>query len=653
MPTLTNIGDFALFKPSQAYLYVEQIRDYSVDLTGTLAALEFRWSLDNSTYSAWIELNMDNLRAIILDPTKELWIEFRATLVTGGPVTVDNFQVELETTPYDPYSDYTPPAINCAESGNVTSITRVLDLCFNPYDVNPAICLYNELSYMVNNLFGHNTEYFRAVPNKAAADITLKEYTLYDVDAAKCVKVLVENNEFPSSQLSYNPFGIDFELPFEIQIDKRYWEEIMGHNTGPQKNDIIYFPLNGRIYEVLSSFLFKAFMEQDSYWKVSLVKYQPKSNRYEPEGVRTLLDDLTTDSSEQFEEDLREQEEQYTKPQQYNRFIGNDGYDPSREAIDEKIVVIEKKVTNYSTVIAEFYYKLNSLVKLNQTSQNVAVQYREPVNFSLGDEIAYSAWFSEDKPAFFNPNDLVSIMALDTGNNKLTFEISANRNYAVGDYLKLYRVGGLTVYGVVDTVINPSKYILQLNSDVVAYLDNYNMTWTGLSSYKIEKTIPNNYLNGYDDATQKGIKIDLLVSRYIRITLNTDEYIFAMDQDLIQGSWYSVFINVSNQFRQASVNIWERKWIEGDPSSPQTTELFNIYNKTINSIEPEDRINTLKYNLLASNLQLTNIRLFDQTAEIEKQSTILNQNIVQDSQRALVIDNALPRLSLPFIAQSK
>lgn len=653
MPTLTNIGDFALFKSNDPYLYVTQMRDYSVDLDGTVASLEFRWSIDNLTYSAWIELTMDNLRDVVLDPNQKLYVEFRATLVSGGPVTVDNFQIDLEQEPWDPYEGYVPPCIDCNECGNLTSVTRIQDLCFKPYEVNAASCLFTELSYMVNQLFGHDVEYFRSVPNKAAQDITLKEYTLYDVEPAKCVKLLVPNNEFPDSKLSFNPFGIEFEAPFEVEVDKAYWEEIFGHDTGPQKQDIIYFPLNGRIYEVLSSYLFKAFMERDAYWKVSLIKYQPKASRYEPDGVRQLLDDLTTDTSELFEEELRDQEEKYTKPQQYNRFIGNDQYDPSRKAIDKNLSVIEKRITNFSTVIAEYYYTLNNLTKLNDPTQIAAVEYHEPVRFTTDQERAYSAWFSETAPTVFNPSDLVELMALDTNTNQLTIQIAKNRNYVVDDYIQLFRTGGLNLYGKVITVLAPNSYILQLNPDVISYLDTYNMTWSGLMNYKAQKTVPHNFIYGYDEGTSNGLRIDLLVNRYVRITMNDDEYIFPLDIDLARGKWYGLFVNMSNQFRQTSVGIWERKWIEGDPASPQTTELFNIYNKTINQIVPEDRITTSNYKLLASNMSITNIRLFNHTAEVEKQSVILNQNIVNDAQNAIIIDNALPSLKLPFIAQSK
>ena len=41
MPILTNIGDFALFRTTDPYLYVQQMRDYTVELDGTQAALEF------------------------------------------------------------------------------------------------------------------------------------------------------------------------------------------------------------------------------------------------------------------------------------------------------------------------------------------------------------------------------------------------------------------------------------------------------------------------------------------------------------------------------------------------------------------------------------------------------------------------------------
>ena len=74
------------------------------------------------------------------------------------------------------------------------------------------------------------------------------------------------------------PFGVDFEMPFEIQIDKNYFQEIFGDGAGPQKRDVIWFPNTDRIYEVSSSYLFRDFMNEPLYFKVTLIKWLPKAN---------------------------------------------------------------------------------------------------------------------------------------------------------------------------------------------------------------------------------------------------------------------------------------------------------------------------------------------------------------------------------------
>lgn len=649
MQTLLNPGDFALYKQQEPYYNVTAIRNYTAEIEGDVFAGEFRWSTDNVTFSAWIELNDYNLRTLQLNPEEQFWIEFRITLVSGGPIKVGEFHLEVETADFNPYEGYVPPQFGCSETGNVTCITRIQDLCFKPYNVNAAACLYADLSYMVNNLFGHEIEYFRAIPDKRAKDVTLMEYTLYNVEDSQCVKVLVPNNEFPDSKLTYNPFGIDFEMPFEVHIDKQYWEEIFGHDTGPQKRDIIYFPLTRRIYEVQSSYLFRAFMERDSYWKVNLVKYSPKGNRYEPPIVRDTLDSLSTSVTEEFERELRETEEKITNPQQYNYFIGNREYDPSRDSINEKITVLENKLVNFSTLISEFQYSLMNLTNYNQPT--VAVQYREPVILGTTDERSYSAWFSPKAPLVFVPTDNVSNFVLL--GTQMTLNISANRNYSVGDYIKISRIGGITLFGKIATVNSPTSYMLTIDQAVIDALNQLNPMWTGLNSFKAERIVPTNFLNGYDVDTNTGIKIDMYAERYFVITFNQDRYIFSMDKDLRKDNWYGLHLNISNKFKQLNINVWERKWKENIASSPQTTDLFNIFNNTINNVSFPEITLSSKFNLLASNVLITNIRLYDQTAEIEKQAIMLNQNIVQNADRAIIIDNALPRLSLPFIGQSK
>lgn len=651
MAELINEGDFAIFKDTEPKYNIREIRDFSTDLQGEIAAIELRWSFDDKTYSGWVELTTENLRNIKTDPDSPIWFEFRVTLVSGGPITINTIELEMEYRPTDKFKGLTANSFSCIETGNITAISRIEDLCFKPYDVNPAICLQDELNYMINSLLGMDVNYYRASPKKGSTDVRLFEHTLFDVaEKPVCFKVMVEDNKFPDAELSYNPFGIDFERPFEVEITKSYWDEYFGDGTGPQKRDILHFTINNRIYEVMSSTLVKGFMEKNTHWKVSLVKYNPKSNRYEPDAVRDAFDELTTDSSELFETQLREEEERETKPQQYSNFTGTI-YDPSRKEINKDIVIVEKNINNYNLVIAESFYDLRNLVDFSVgEKQDIAVKYHSVVDFPVVNDFSYSSWFSAQEPRFRIPIDTIENHTFDYSSNKLQFRINKNRPYQIGDLIKIERAGNITFYGKVVNKIANDEYELEINESVIEHIESVNSMWESLSSYQATRILPVNLLNGYHN--DKGVIINLIANRYFSVQLNNDEYIFPVDKNLTDD-FYGLFVNVSSQFNQISVYLWQRKWIEDIVSSPETSDLFNIYNKTMNNVSIPDITNSGEWKINAGNVLLTNIRLFDKIVPFETQSIILNQNIVQDADRAIIIDNAISKFNLPFIGQTK
>jgi hypothetical protein len=59
------------------------------------------------------------------------------------------------------------------------------------------------------------------------------------------------------------------------------------------------------------------------------------------------------------------------------------------------------------------------------------------------------------------------------------------------------------------------------------------------------------------------------------------------------------------------------------------------------------------YKIFTGPIYLSNIRLFKNMIDIDNQSTVLNQNIVRDSQLAHIIDNAKPLLNIPKFARNK
>jgi hypothetical protein len=136
----------------------------------------------------------------------------------------------------------------------------------------------------------------------------------------------------------------------------------------------------------------------------------------------------------------------------------------------------------------------------------------------------------------------------------------------------------------------------------------------------------------------------------------------------IYGEWYAVVVNVSNKYKQVAINFWEMSY---DPTNPQdqSSNLKNIHeyvkslsttytfaaepdlNQDLNS--PYYGTDNNSYKIITSPLLLSNIRLFKQMIDIDKQSIVLNQSIVRDAQLAHIIDNAQPKLKLPKFANRK
>ena len=71
------------------------------------------------------------------------------------------------------------------------------------------------------------------------------------------------------------------------------------------------------------------------------------------------------------------------------------------------------------------------------------------------------------------------------------------------------------------------------------------------------------------------------------------------------------------------------------------------------TIFPYYGTNNKAYKVKSSPLLVTNFRMFTHMIEEGKQSTILNQNIVDDAQLAIIIDNAKPILKLPKVARNR
>jgi len=83
--------------------------------------------------------------------------------------------------------------------------------------MDKAISLYKDLNLMANELYGLDVYYYRVDTNKQHQDVVLQEYTLFEYQDKKLIKIVVPENSVPQPSLTVNPFGVDFELPLKYK----------------------------------------------------------------------------------------------------------------------------------------------------------------------------------------------------------------------------------------------------------------------------------------------------------------------------------------------------------------------------------------------------------------------------------------------------
>jgi len=645
--TISYKDDFIILSSNEPYQNIQLFTGFSEDITqyaGTFKR-EFRWGIEDQTWSDWIELSVENLNHYIrYIEYKKIYIEFRYTMLTEGMVTIRSISLDWEEHE-DKWKNWRPfPIAYSKEKGNHKYPIRIRPFSYNPYKQNPAIKLQKDLSFMMNNLHGHEVTYFRAIPDKRSQDVIWNEYSISNVESTpKCIKVLVPNNEFPDNKFNFGAFGVDFEIPFEVHIDKRYFEWVFGLNAHPGKRDVIFFEKTDRIYEVVSTQLVRDFMQEPIYYKLSLIKYQPKSSRIESPEVKAKIDEFTTGFNKLFGEDIKAEMEQIVNPQQ--TVEKSSVYDPIRQWTYPIDFIVQHTIENYGTIIAQYHYDIGYLYDQLKEYTPI-IRYKAIANFAPNQNLTYTCWFQEEqKKTTFRP--VSSIVSVNGNLITVAFDIlpKIQKNQWLG--LLSTNNTNFELFGQVQNIQDrPSgRYITFRSPNYI--LNKMNViypTWqqdTGLIGKEIFRR---NFLYGYDEFEQLGIRIDSINSKYFRISLNDMRWWFELPNKLLANTWYGMVINIAKLYQEISLHLYTIA-----PKTSKTTKLvpyFEGFKKDI--YDATFQLGSF-YEILASNLRLTNIRLLNERLEPEKHSLFLNMNLVRDAHLALIIDNAIPRLRLPYI----
>jgi len=726
----TYIGNYRVLTWDNPFEYVTAFKGWIIDashsnnsgsiLNANDISIDFRYSIDGKTWSLWTNVGTalggltneySELFDIPLNPNNKFYPEFRftsvlvnddGTIVYNSEEPIDpsivivNFELDLEYEPTPEVVIYKPAPICTDEVSTRPILFSNCNFTFNPYGVNRALNMYQDLSLMVNNVFGLDINYYSVQPQARGKDVVLKEYTIFDVVDEKCIKVLVPQNQFPDNKINFDPFGLQFEEPFEIQIDRRYFESIFGRGSQPRKRDIIYFPLTNRIYQINSTYLFRDFMNAPVYFKIELKKYTPRSNTYfQDPAYKEELDGISLTTADLFGDEVQAEELKSSKPQQYATTITQLDQDPIRSYVYKDLSIIEYDLNNNWTIVLNNYYDLYQAFADDSEFGSDPRRYRNAVRYKVlpksdsTTELAYSCWFSLKN--FYDNQQLarrsypVMNLTLESSTNDLLYFNSYPRkhNLQVWESYSSNPEGYVAIKG--DKLHSGGYEVREVIDEYRFAVDNNSVDFSeGTIIWKMQKAQSRNLISGlYLDVNEdiKGIRIDLIHSGVMDELTNNflgeGSIVIRLNDTIINsplqfvpefGDWYGVVVNFSNVYKQISANVWAMTYDPTDPND-QTSNLKKVHSSVrmfTNDIlfdAPADIVTDTSspfygtdnnsYKIYTGPIWLSNVRLFKNMIDIDTQSTVLNQNIVRDAQLAHIIDNAKPLLNIPKFARNR
>lgn len=382
--------------------------------------IKFRYSQDNSkTWSNWLFFTKDNVTGIKINPIRFFQIEYSVQNKSNVSVWVEDINLigDFQNVTKDYFKSNLFGIRECCKSNvlggsvdangnfigaNSNSITG--DSCstdgsnlpqmtdtekaqlYNPYAQSTAMNLLNKLSNDAQQVFGFKVIYFATDPDKKGEDKIFNEYQLYNVVCQGEVKVSVDGNTFPDSQIVMNQFDLNLFETMQVHITKQQFKEIFGPQRRPAKEDFLYFCDLNRLFSVDHAQQFRNFNNSAVYYKLVLKKFNKTANvNYANNEVKQTVDKLTKNSTidELFGEQIKEDK----------KSIVNDQFKPLSEdpiRLNYYAEISKELIENSTTIISKSHYDLSSV-----NMGDLAVQYLNMNNnLKKSSNLSFVAWFN-------------------------------------------------------------------------------------------------------------------------------------------------------------------------------------------------------------------------------------------------------------------
>jgi len=186
-------------------------------------------------------------------------------------------------------------------------------------------------------------------------------------------------------------------------------------------------------------------------------------------------------------------------------------------------------------------------------------------------------------------------------------------------------------------------------SDNISY-----MFWFNLNNYIIDEQY--NFFSNYNQSEQSGWTLNLKNDN-ISFKINTDTYTFSFTgatnsvDDIFENIWYCYLLNVDQRNKKVEHWLYKRD-IELDQEDQakllSSNVLLEVYSDIQDYVPQSFELQGIDATIYASDIKMTNIRLFSDIIPQSQHSKILNQYIIADDSKYLIFaDNANERLILP------
>lgn len=258
---------------------------------------------------------------------------------------------------------------------------------YNPYAQNTATRLLEKISNDAQQVFGHKVTYFATDPDKKGQDHILNEFQLYNVVCQADLKVSIEGNNFPDSQIIMNQFDLNLFETMEAHITKQQFKEVFGIQRRPAKEDFLYFCNVNRMYSVDHAQQFRSFNNSAVYYKLILKKYNKTANvSVENIQVKNTLDKLTKNSTidELMGFEIAQDKAAVANKPQFVPLTR----DPIR--LEYKVAIDKELIENSSTIISKSHYDMSSI-----PARTTGIKYQNlDSKLQIADNIGFTLWFN-------------------------------------------------------------------------------------------------------------------------------------------------------------------------------------------------------------------------------------------------------------------